>query len=211
MRCAANKWVMMTAVVMVLAGWSFGIYQFNDGETHELILEYDDYVFVDMARPGMGTTVILMPSGAVTGGDLVGYEDSRIELAGGSVSGSLIGQDRSQITLYSGLVDGPLEARGYSIVNLYGGTIGGSIVVMDSAELILHGIHFEMNGQELDFGELDLSGDGGTITVIFQDDTTADYSISASGTPSIFLVIPEPATLGLMTLGVVLLRKRRIS
>jgi hypothetical protein len=76
--------------------------QYNDGLTHNISSTINDDVWVDFQSPGKQTTVNLLNGGIISENyRLQGFNDSRINMSGGSVT-YLDAYDRSQVTMYGG-------------------------------------------------------------------------------------------------------------
>jgi len=75
--------------------------------------------------PGLGTTVNILDGARIPYDyDLRGFENSIINILGGSIDRSLRAYDSSQVTV-SGGARNWLNARGDSQVSISGGSIGG--------------------------------------------------------------------------------------
>ena len=145
-----NKSVTIWVMVVVLSSIcspAMSLTQFKDGGIHDIDYVINDEVWVDYEAPGMETTFNLLPGGSITGGgsitpnELEGYEDSHINICGGTLSddlpawgncqvnfsGGLIGaslaaNDNSQVVFCSGATANVLSARGNSQVTVATGS-----------------------------------------------------------------------------------------
>jgi len=142
------------AILFLGIGQGFGATYFNDGGTHNINYS-ESYVYVDQGAPGMNTTVNLLNGGSIW--KWWAYEDSRINISGGSVglwlvpygrtqvtmSGGitwyLYAYDSSKVTMSGGTATGDLVARGSSQVTLSGGTVMGFLDVGESSRLTMSG------------------------------------------------------------------------
>ena len=88
-------WVM--AIVLCLASSPVLAWiGFADGDTHDITYEINDQVRVDYHAPGMSTTLNLLPGGSITAPhEFRGYEDSQINILGGSIGALLFAWDRT--------------------------------------------------------------------------------------------------------------------
>jgi hypothetical protein len=201
-------------VMLMMVGQGRALVLYFDGGTHTISSEINDYVWVDYNQPGKKTTFILDPGGSVANGfNLDGYRDSRLSINGGSVGWDLIAHDNCLVTMTNGAIGNALVARNNSVVNLYGGTIGAGIQLEDDAKLSIYGIHYALNGIQVEGGQfLTLPNNSGLLSVTFDGGQTIDYQLDIIGTgiPAIYLGIPEPATFGLLMVGGVVMRKRYI-
>jgi len=213
MKSTSMRFGVMIALMVMTAGQSFGLVLYFDGGTHIISSEINEYVWVDYNQPGKQTSFILDPGGSVGNGlNLDGYCDSRLSVNGGSVGWDLIAHNNCLVTMTSGSIGNALVVRNNSVVTLYGGTIGSGIQLEDNAQLTIYGISYALDGTPIDGGQyLTLPDSSGLLSVTFEGGETIDYQLDLIGTgqPSIFLDIPEPATLGFLVLGGLSLLKRR--
>ncbi len=129
---------LMMAVLVIAAGEALGLIEFKDGGTHDIDYEIRDDVRVDWETPGVHTRVNWL-SGAVTLGFLRGYEDSIINISGGSIVESLWAYDRSQVTFSDGSIEDRLFARDSSHVTMSGGWIGLTFQAHENSEAVILG------------------------------------------------------------------------
>ncbi len=175
-----------------------------------------------------GTLVNLVNGGVLT--DLWAYNSSTVTMSGGLVGRYLGAWNDSTVTMSGGSV-GYLNVHENATVTVNGGTIGSVLEAYDDGTIYLDGIGFEVTDEDdnttslsygnklsdfvslIENGEHDyyfgfitgtLSADGSALNSLFQIFNTGEYA----GTGDI-IIIPEPATLVLLGLGGLLLRKRR--
>ncbi len=129
---------MFFSLVDILLGATY----YEDGQIHEIFYPVDGPVMIDFMKPGMGTTVNWY-SGAHTGTGLrkgiAAYEDSFVNIYGGTVYYILYAFQRSQVNVYGGWIGRFLDAGNSSIVNIYGGTIDGDVFAFNSATINIYG------------------------------------------------------------------------
>lgn len=231
----------------------------DDGQVHNIDMTINDSVEVrDDSFFGRTTTVNLLPSGAIEG-DLYAYENSQINVSGGSIgwpkTGNLVADDNSRVTFSAGQISNHLITRGNSQVTFFGGTIGtivGGLLAFDSSQvtffsgtidfrlqasdnseitvsggligeeiwagtsssadavITFEGSDFAINGTPVSYGEFDTGGSAsihGTLTGTLTNGDFLNNSFYIHGDSSIIL-IPEPATLFMLGLGAVMLRRK---
>ena len=214
MQNAAMRCAVVMAVLALTAAQGFALVHYNNGGTHNITWAHNEYVLIDYNKPGMNTTVIFEPGGAVTGDyDLYGYQDCRIILNGGVLNHDLNAYNNTKVTIYSGSINQFLYARDNSVVNLYGGTVG-TISLQDNADLFVYGVSYALNGTPIDPGQIiEMPDKTVTLSVTFETGGTMDYEVlfRGSGQNSLALMIPEPATLGLLAVGGLTMLKRRFA
>ena len=115
-------WVMV-CVLCVSSSQVMGWIQYNDGGTYDITTTINDDVWVDYLAPGMGTTVNLLPGGAIGSSyELQAYEDSIINVSGGSINDILRAYDRTKVDISDGST-WILFAHDSSQVDISGGSI----------------------------------------------------------------------------------------
>ena len=117
--------------------------------------------------------------------------------------------------LDDGKINGALLAYENSIVTVSGGLIGGIIKAgiwptICSTKITFKGTNFAINGHSVNYGTFDTEGQDyvhGTITGTLANGDLLNNEFYINGSSSIVL-IPEPATLLLLGLGAVVVRKK---
>jgi len=130
---------------------------FDDGQIYNINYQINDDVWVDYQSPGMQTTVNLLDGGVLPSSySLAGYEDSVINMSGGSVnylynngggqvtfSGGSIRNIllayEGQVTVLGGTIEGHLLADGSSQVTISGGSIGWNLYAKHSSQVTIFG------------------------------------------------------------------------
>jgi len=149
-----------------------------------------------------------------------GYGNSKITMSGGTVNGTsalgtLHAGESSQIAFYGGRVNGYLFARENSRIDWSGGTVSNDIRLGHNAVLTIYGSDFKVDGIPVSDNVIN-SIQGGDLynetyrrlTGILAKGEILNNQFRVGGVASIVLV-PEPATLLLLGLGVVILRSKR--
>jgi hypothetical protein len=100
-------WVMVVIVSLVNPPVLATIH-FNDGQTHNIDYLIEDDIWIDYQAPDMKTTVNWL-NGALrrTLGDTVGmvaWEESRLNVLGGSIDCLLLAKDSSQVDILGGVI-----------------------------------------------------------------------------------------------------------
>jgi len=270
--------ICLAVVVLFMAtGQGFGLTQFKDGEIHNISYTINDEVQVDYGVQGMGTTFNLLSGGSIAGGsdywpnNLKGYEDSHINISGGTLiytlyawdncqvnfsEGMIIGcisaHDNSQVVLSGGATTNGINASGNSHVTvsggstsyliadydsrvsisggsisnaiadmslwthrnsktiISGGTMKGIICLQDISCIEFIGTDFAIDGSPFGYGKFNppISGYGCVLTGTLANGDYLDNKLVFYDGSSIILT-PEPATLLLLGLGSVMLRRKR--
>jgi len=161
-------------VVCVAVPQAYAYIDIKDGQTHNINYQYNDFVRVDYGSPGLQTTVNWLDGASISGGyTLKAYQDSRINIRGGTTGSALDAEDRSQITISGGTVW--LGAFGNSQVDILGGTT-------DNAQM---GNYAQVNLYAGSVGDFGLTGNawlqmsGGTVTGGIQASNTSRVDITA--------------------------------
>jgi hypothetical protein len=215
---------LVTAVLVSVTGQGFGEVHFNDGGTHNINYTINEKVRVTNGVLGEPTTINVLNGGNISAppAALSVSHDSKINISGGSV-GSLGATDNSRVTMSSGSVESHyFAASGNALIIMSGGTVGGQLqtwgngqvilsggVVMsnlsafDSGQITIVGSNFAIDGIPVDFGQYfasDFAGGQGILTGMLFSGDLLNNSFYISTDASITL-IPEPASLLLLSLG----------
>jgi len=166
---------------------------------------------VEMSGGGVGylfaedTATVDISGGQVS--SLNAEDTNTVDISGGQVT-SLYAKDTSTVDVSGGTVSS-LYAYDTNIVDISGGTVS-SLYAYRTSTVTLHGYDFRTTAG------LTLDGDRvlgtGTLTGKWygQDDTMWIMTISGHSASATIRIVPEPATLTLLTLGgLAILRRRR--
>jgi hypothetical protein len=164
-------------------------------------------------------------SGGEVGRSMYGYDNSQIAISGGIVQEDLYlyggatmtdGQIISNIEAFGniaisgGSVGGNLDAHENSYVYISGGQISGYLGVSFGSTVIMDGMNFVLDGHNV-FGEITNPLDeinSGHVTGTYFDNSAVDVYLQMQPGASITF-IPEPATICLLGLGGLLLRRKK--
>jgi len=136
---ASTKTIWVIAVVLSVASSPvLAIVDFRDGQIHDIDYEIDDCVYVDYQCPGMKTTVNLLGGGNIR--DYIrGYEDSQMNILGGSIGLDVQAHDSSTIDMSGGSIGSSMWIGGRTQVNILGGSIGRDVAARDSSQVRMSG------------------------------------------------------------------------
>ena len=171
------------ATVNVSGGHAGSLYSYNDAE-------------------------ITMTGGSAWG--LNSYNNSEVTMSGGEVDNSLAVYNNASVNMSGGLVRGAFVAYDDTIATLSGGRVLGNIVADDNSIIYLDGSEFALNGFSLVNGARlsNYSFPLGTITGTLADGSALDNIYLINTYTADIIIIPEPCSLVLLSLGGLVLRKK---
>jgi hypothetical protein len=140
--------------------------------------------------------------------DISTYHNSKSYIESGTIGRSCYTYDNSQLIISGGTINENLRVFDSSLVDFSGGLVGGDLIAAYSSVLTIYGSDFAINGISVGYGEYfasDYSNGHLTGTLVWGDALDNDFVIQ--DTASIVL-IPEPATVLLLGLGVVMMRRK---
>jgi hypothetical protein len=208
---------------------------YNDGKIHTIDYAFDDWLEVYDGPFDQYTTVnftagayitkrisvwdnskVNMYDGTLCG--VISYNGTETNIYGGAMGSSgnyanywskiapfSILSD-GNVNIYDGIVWHDIVARNTSQINIFGGDIKGDIDIGTGGHISLYGSNFSYNGNpigNMTFGD----GTSGHITGVLQNGDAIDcfFGIYYGS----LIIIPEPASLLLLSLGGLLFRYRK--
>ncbi|MCJ7777211.1 MAG: PEP-CTERM sorting domain-containing protein [Sedimentisphaerales bacterium] len=222
----ANVRMTMWLMVMVLMVFCLGLPEaqativFCDGGTHTVNWAIYDNVNVQNNQMNHPTTLNLVTGGWIEM-ILSVYNSSQVNISGGSMANYIEAYGSSQVNISAGLISHDLWAREISQVNISGGWIGEDLCAYDNSYVNITGGWIRGTLYARDNSQATIYGSGfnypygtitghGILTGSFPNGDPISILFSADPTAGIVL-IPEPATLFLLGLGAVFLRKSAFS
>jgi hypothetical protein len=203
-----KKIIMVTVVaVLCLGAAEVNALILNDGGVHTIDYQLDDYVWVEDGPLDEFTTFNLVDGGIIR--DWVeAMEHSHINITGGSIGLALHAEEYSQVVMNEGLIESDLNTFNDSEVFILGGTIEGGLNIQDNSQVTIAGTNFAINGFPADYGTYTaLDYTSGILTGLLSNGDPMSNDFGIANDASITLV-PEPTTLILTGIGVLLLRRR---
>lgn len=187
-------------------------------------LASQDYTWINISAGSMfdglwasGNTQVTISGGSIGQPHygLNASDSAQVTITGGLILGYLYASGNTQIAMSGGSIAAHLRASGNSQVTFSGGTIGETIYAgsgyLPDACITFIGTDFAINGTPVGYGEFDTRGHDsihGTLTGTLASGDYLNNEFYIYGDSSIVL-IPEPATLILLVLGGVMLRRKK--
>lgn len=157
---------------------------------------------------------ITMSGGAISD-DLAAIRSSLVNISGGLIGWDLVAYDSSRVSISGGSIGRDLWTYNSSQMDIFGGSIGNELIAYNDGTVTIHGFDFAVDGHPFGYGELTsiFGGDWENepyrhLTGVLASGELIDNDFLIGNSAKIILV-PEPATLLLLGLGVVLLHKKR--
>ena len=180
--------------------------------------------WIDMGIQTQQNAVVTISGGEI--GGLSAGGNSIVTISGGSAFGGLSTEYNGTIIMTGGSVGSGISVDDDGTFTLSGGSVDGLLYTELDGTIYLDGTGFEVDGTPLEYGDklsdfgiltTDAGGYdyyGGTITGILTDGSALNNEFQIlepgqyEGTGDIY-IIPEPATLLLLGLGAVMVRRKR--
>lgn len=129
-----------TVVLSMTSSAALAYIEFNDGQIHNIGYRINNLVLIDWLSPGMQTTVNLLDGGMIKWPhELHAYEESNVNIRGGSIEYNLSASDASRINMSGGSIGGNLDLMGRAEAEILGGLIGGHVWTWDSSHIRVTG------------------------------------------------------------------------
>lgn len=169
-----------------------GILSVGDSDSHDSIFIWNE-------------AELDMDGGTVQSLDMFNF--STADISGGSITQGVYVWDDITIDISDGDIGWNLDASDDSTVNLHGGTIDDWLYATDNSVVNIYGYDFDYDPDAGGWNGGQLTGlwmDATPLTIDFLDNIAVDSTYYDHVN-----LVPEPTTLLLLTLGAVMLRKRR--
>lgn len=136
-------------------------------------------------------------------------DDSQINITGGSTVGGLQAHDNSQIYISSGSIGGQLQVFDYGKVTIFGGSIQGQINLKDRVTVTIYGSDFMLDGRVVSGTITSLVSTYATLTGTLDDGSPLNNRLWFDSPYASLVILPEPATLLFLGIGILILIKRK--
>lgn len=160
---------------------------------------------------GYNNSQISLSNGLIDGLSIT--DNCTANIDGGNLKYSIQSYDNSIVSFSSGLVKDSLHAHGFSQITYTGGVVEDSLCLNDSAILTIYGSDFAIDGTPLDYGVLTSIFSNGylnepvrNLTGRLSNGDIINNDFYIGGNAKIIL-IPEPATILLLSIGTIIVRK----
>jgi len=129
-----------TVVLSMTSSTALAYIEFNNGQIHNIDYQINNLVLIDWLSPGMQTTVNLLDGGMIKWPhELQAYEESNVNIRGGTIEYNLSANDASRINMSGGSIGGNLDVMGRAEAEILGGLIGGHVWAWDSSRIRVTG------------------------------------------------------------------------
>ena len=195
-------WIMSVSLLLVNAGKAQVVY--DDGQMHEIDYNLQGHVDIYDGPEDQPTTVKLVADGAISDVDV--YENSRFFMSGGTHWGSLVLHDSSRGEVSGGVVDeDPFSIVNNSQLIITGDDFSEGLRVRNEGQVYIYGSDFTIYGNPVGYGPIQVS-EGRLEGTLLNGQIRSNLDIQDNG---MVTLVPEPASLSLLLLGTLLLRRKR--
>jgi len=145
-------------------------------------------------------------SGGEIGEEVLCGGNSQVTISGGHIGIEINAYMNSQITFSGGTIGYDLRANGYSHVIISGGQVAHELWATQNSIMTVYGSDFSIDGLNVGYGPI--TATSGILTGALASGEMLNNNFYIYENASIILV-PEPATVFLLGLGCLALRRRR--
>ncbi len=208
--------MMVILVIGICVESSKATITFDDGAVNDIDYFINDDVYVTDSTGGSTTTLNLLTSGEIYG-ELEADGSSVVTVEGGTIRGQLRTSGSCHVALSygsiaNGITNAIVWAQGNSQITITGAEIGGDLLGHDEGKFVIFGKDFEIDGIPVDYGLIINESGGYPVTKqlygILDNEEIINVDFALWGNSSILLV-PEPLTILLFSLGGVFIRKSK--
>ena len=214
-----NYSILLAIALLYSSQISIASIVYEDGEVHWIDTAISDDIIVRDSIAGLPTTLNLLLGGSIR--DLNSYGHSQVNIAGGTVERYGYANEFSHWNITEGFVNNDLQARQDSTIDISGGVMGvdvrsyirGEITISGGtfgSELIAYGESLiEIKGNNFDsysFGPIPVSYGIINGTLMSGELINNHFQILENAN---IVLIPEPTSIFLLSIGGLLLRKKR--
>jgi hypothetical protein len=193
---------------------SYAQVEYNLGE-HHIFSDIDDDIWIENIGGISNPVEVSLHNGSIYGNVTI-FEGSpyvsSFKMLGGEILGHLVTENGTTAEIFDGAIAQRVGAFMQSKINIYGGDISYEIYANTGAEIHLWGTNFNYAYGEINDNTGTLTGtlkNGDMINCSFEK-YIDPWETDPSFVPKIILhPIPEPATLLLVGIGAVLLKRKR--
>lgn len=189
----------------------------DSGYTYENV----DFNFIDIYDNGDGSKIADISGGSFSGlgaaesstvnlfagsvGSFYTYHSSTANIYGGSVL-ILESYDSSCVGIFGGFFENHARAQDYSQIVISGGIFADELVAIENSIMTICGTDFSIDGFSVGYGEIAVPSGILAGTLASGETINNNFHIYEDAT---IVLVPEPATVLLLSFGAVMLRKRR--
>ena len=177
---------------------------YNDGGVHEINTDLFQAVEIYDGPLNQPTTVKLLLGGEIR--DIDVYEHGLFYMTGGRINGTFALHNFGQAEISGGIVnEDPFYVTNNSRLTITGGQVSEPLRMFESCEVYVHGTDFKIDGVPVPYGPVAVTTGRLTGTLLYGQ-IQLPFFIQDN---SKLVLVPEPATILLLSLGILTLLKKR--